>query len=58
MEKVSQEKGGLRLSWDKDRVRLEIDISRRVAMTAAVLALCLYSPRLFDLVQRIVEIIN
>jgi hypothetical protein len=58
MEKVTEEKGRLRLSWDKDRVRLEIDISRRVAVTAAVLVLCLYSPRLFDLVQRIVEIVN
>jgi hypothetical protein len=48
----------IRLAWDGKKLKVEIVLSRKVAVTLIGIALWLYSPDLLSKIQQVLETLN
>lgn len=57
-QQVEKEKGKIEVSWNGGRVKIEIDVSRRIIVGLAISAGYLYAPHLIEVGQQVAKILS
>ena len=58
MNQVVETKGRVSAKWADGRIRIEIDMSRRMTLAVVVLMLYLYAPHLLEIMRRVFNILR